>query len=80
MVLIYSSLCKDGEKFTYTGKIHTLDEEAADIIDSESCFRIGKNVVKRSLNEEKKLEFEFTIKNLNEEAKDDKKSVLSDGE
>ena len=43
-------------------------------------LRIRKNVVKRSLNEQKKLQFEFTIRNLKEEVKDDEKSSLSDGE
>ena len=64
---------KDGEKFTYTGKIHTLDEKKEDIMASESCFRIGNNVFKRSLDEEKQLLLEFTITNLKEEAKDDEK-------
>ena len=32
---------ENGESFTYTGKIHTLDEKADDIIASEFCFRIS---------------------------------------
>merc|ERR1712080_758217 len=55
---------KDGEKFTYTGKVHTLDEKVDDIIASASCFMIHNNVVKRSLDEEKKMYVEFSIRNL----------------
>jgi len=38
----FSVTNEDGEKIIYTGKIHTLDEKADDIIASESLFRIGK--------------------------------------
>merc|ERR1712080_32173 len=38
---------KDGEKFAYTGKIHTFDEKYEDIIASESLFEIGNNVFKK---------------------------------
>merc|ERR1711874_154561 len=72
---------EEGEKFTYTGKIHTLDEKKEDIMASESCLKIGNDVVKRSLDEEKKLHLEFTIRNLKEEAKDDdEESGVSEGE
>jgi len=72
---------KDGEKFLYTGKIHTLDEEKEDTIESGSFLRIEKYAFKRSLDEEKKLHVEITIRNLKEEAKDDdEESGVSDGE
>jgi len=51
----------DGEKYLYIGKVHTLDEKKEDIIVSESCFKIGNNVVKRSLDAMKKLNIEFSI-------------------
>ena len=42
---------------------------------------IGIDAVKRSLNEDKQLEFEITIRNLKEEAKDENiESGVSDGE
>ena len=72
---------KDGEKFTYTGKIHTLDEKREDIMASESCLKIGKDVVMRSLDGENYLDLEFSIRNLKEEAKDDnEESGISDNE
>ena len=52
---------KDGEKFSYTGKIHTLDEKKDEIIASDSLFKIGKNAVMRSLDEESDFEITFTI-------------------
>ena len=70
---------KDGEKFTYTGKVHTLDEKADDIIASASCFKIDNNFVKKSLDEEKILHIELTIRNLKREAKDEEESGVSDG-
>ena len=61
--------------------VHTLDEKEDDIIASETCFKIGNNSVKRSLNEKKKLFVEFSIRNLKEEAKDDnEESGISDNE
>jgi len=70
-----------GKKFTYTGKVHTLDEKEDDIIASETCFKIGNSFVNRSLNEGKVLFAEFSIRNLKEEAKDDdEKSCISDNE
>ena len=42
---------------------------------------IGVDAAKRSLNDEKKLQVEITIRNLKEEAKDDDmESGVSDGE
>ena len=52
---------KDGEKFSYTGKIHTLDEKKDEIIASDSLFKIGKNAVMRSLDEDSDFEITFTI-------------------
>jgi len=72
---------KDGEEFTYTGKIHTFDEKYEDIIASESLFKIGNNAIKKSLDEKKRLCFELTIRNLKEEAKDDdEESGVTGGE
>lgn len=55
---------RDGEKFTYTGKIHTLDEKKEDIMASESCLKIGIDAFKRSLDEKKNLCIEYSIRNL----------------
>ena len=72
---------KFGEKFNFTGPVHTLDEGPDDIIASGSLLSIGINAAKRSLNEEKKLDFKITIRNLKEEAKDDDmESGVSEGE
>lgn len=71
---------EDGEKFLYTGKIHTFDEKADDIIATETCFKVGKNCVNRCLYEErlpmgrdieKNLYVDISIKSRKEEAKDD---------
>ena len=80
----YSSSISIGNKigkFCFTGKVHTIDEGADDIIASGLLLSIGINAAKRLLNEEKKLKVEFTIRNLKEEAKDeDIESGISDGE
>ena len=70
-----------GEKFIYSGPVHTIDKGKDDIIASGSLLMMGLNAVKNSLNEEKSLEVEITIRNLKEEAKDDDmESGVSDGE
>ena len=72
---------KIGEEFNFSGPVHTVDEGADDIIASGSLLSIGINAAKRSLNEEKKLDFKITIRNLKEEAKDDDmESGVSEGE
>ena len=72
---------KDGEKFIYMGRPHTLDKKREDIIASESCFKIGIDVVKRSLDEEKDLNVEYTIRNLKkEDIEDEEESVVSEAE
>ena len=78
----YSIKSKIGnEKFIYSGPVHTLDKDHYDIIASGSLLMIGVDAVKRSLNDEKKLQVEITIRNLKEEAKDDDmESGVSDGE
>ena len=68
-----------GEKFIFSGPVDTLDQGGDEIIASESLLTIGINAAKRSLNEEKQLNFEITIRNLKEEAKDDdNESGISD--
>jgi len=62
---------KKFHEFNYIGTVHTIDEKADDIIASGSLLSIGINVAQRSLDEEEKLGFEITIRNLKEEAKDD---------
>ena len=65
----------------FRGPVSTVDRSFDDIIASGSLLMIGIDVVNRSLNEEKQLEFEITIRNLKEEAKDDDmESGVSDGE
>ena len=77
----YSMKNEIGEKFTYTGPVHTVDKKCEDIVTSGSLLGIGIDAARRSRNKEKQLEFEITIKNLKEEAKDeDMESGLSDGE
>ena len=71
---------KDGKKFTYTGKVHTFDENKEDIMASESCLKIGKDVVNRSLDLKNELCVVFSIRDLEEEAKDDEESGVSDNE
>ena len=72
---------KIGEKFNFSGPVHTVDEGADDIITSGSLLTFGVNAAKRSLNEEKQLDFNITIRNLKEEAKDDDmESGVSEGE
>ena len=72
---------KIGEKFNFSGPVHTIDEQTDDIIASGSLLSIGINAAKRSLNDKKELEFEINIRNLKEEAKDDDmESGVSDGE
>ena len=62
-------------------QVHTVDEGADDIITSGSLLTFGVNAAKRSLNEEKQLDFNITIRNLKEEAKDDDmESGVSEGE
>lgn len=71
---------KKGEKFIYIGPIHTFNETIDDINATESSFRIGIDVVKRSLDKENKLYVEISIRNLKEEVKDDdEESGVSDG-
>ena len=69
------------ETFMFRGPVSTVDRSFDDIIASGSLLKIGIDVVNRSLNEENQLEFEITIRNLKEEAKDDDmESGVSDGE
>ena len=69
-----------GQKFIYSGPVHTLDDNFDDIIASGSLM-IGVSAAKRSLNDRKQLEVEITVKNLKEEAKDDDmESGVSEGE
>ena len=69
-----------GQKFLYSGPVHTLDDKRDDIIASGSLM-IGVSAAKRSLNDRKQLEVEITIRNLKEEAKDDDmESGVSEGE
>ena len=69
-----------GEKFLYSGPVHTLDKEYHnDIIASRSLLGIEIIAAMRSLNFEKSLPVEITIRNLKEEAKDDEmESGVSD--
>jgi hypothetical protein len=60
-----------GEKFIYSGPVHTIDKGKDDIIASGSVFMMGLNAVRNSLNEDKELEVEVAIRNLKEEAKDE---------
>jgi len=61
--------------------VHTIDEGSDDIIASGLLLNVGINAAITSLNEEKQLKFEITIRNLKEEAKDDDvESGVSDGE
>ena len=81
----YSYICsitnQIGQKFLYSGPVHTLDDNPADIIASGALLMVGVSAAKRSLNDQKKLEVEITIRNLKEEAKDDDmESGVSDGE
>ena len=70
-----------GEKFVFSGPVPTVDRSFDDIIASGSLLMMRIDVVNRSLNEEKQLELEITIRNLKEEAKDDDmESGVSDGE
>ena len=65
----YSIKSKIGnEKFIYSGPVHTLDKGDYEIIASGSLLMIGVDAAKRSLNDEKKLRVEITIRNLKEEA------------
>ena len=69
------------ENFIYTGSVLTLDKNHEAIITSGSLLGIGIDAVQRSLDEGNKLEFEITIRNLKEEAKDENmESGFSDGE
>merc|ERR1719273_1149671 len=77
----YSMKNEIGEKFTYTGPVHTVDKNYEDIVTSGSLLGIRIDAVKRSLNEEKELDFEIIIRNLKEEVKDeDMESGVSDNE
>ena len=77
----YSMKNEIGEKFIYVGPVHTLDKNYEDTVTSGSLLGIGIDAVKRSLNEDKELQFEITIRNLKEEAKDENmESGVSDGE
>ena len=62
---------KIGEKFIFNGPVHIIDEGTEDIIASGSLLSVGVNVAQRSLNQEKHLKCDITIRNLKEEAKDD---------
>jgi len=80
-ISIETKIGKQFNKFNFTGAVHTIDEGAGDIIASGSLLSIGLNAAKRLLNGKKRLEFEITIRNLKEEAKDDDvESVISDEE
>ena len=69
------------QKFNYIGTVHTIDEGSDDIIASGLLLNVGINAAITSLNEEKQLKFEITIRNLKEEAKDDDvESGVSDGD
>jgi len=61
---------KTGDKFSYEGIVNTLDEGKDDIAAKQSCLMLNSGAMKRSLNEDKRLEIEITIRNLKEEAKD----------
>ena len=77
----YSMKNEMGEIFIYSGQVHTLDKNYEDIVTSGSLLGIRIDAVKKSLNEEKNLEFEITIRNLKEEVKDeDMESGVSDNE
>ena len=70
-----------GQKFLYSGPVHTLDDNSDDIIASGALLTIGFSAAKRSLNYLNQLEVEITIRNLKEEAKDDDmESGVSEGE
>ena len=77
----YSMKNEMGEKFIYSGPVFTLDQNYEDIVTAGSLLGIRIDAVKRSLTEERELEFEITIRNLKEEFKDeDMESGVSDGE
>ena len=79
----YSITKEIGEKFLYNspGPVLTIDAGKDDIIASGSLLMIGLHAAYRSLNAQKQLEVEITIRNLKEEAKDDDmESGVSDGE
>ena len=78
----YSMKNEIGEKFTYTGPVHTIDKNYENIVNSGSLLGIRIDAVKRSfMNKEKQLKFEITIRNLKEEVKDeDRESGVSDNE
>ena len=70
-----------GQKFIYSGPVHTLDDNSDDIIASGALLTIGVSAAKRSMTDIKQLEVEITIRNLKEEAKDDDmESGVSEGE
>ena len=74
----YSVKNKNGEKFTYTGPVHSLDENFYEIIDSNSLFKIEANVVERFLNDQNELEVSRTIRNLKQEANDEEPGTFGD--
>ena len=79
----YSITNEIGEKFLYNspGPVLTIDKGKDDIIASGSLLMIGHHAAYRSMNDQKQLEVEITIRNLKEEAKDDDmESGVSDGE
>ena len=70
-----------GQKFLYSGPVHTLDDNSDDIIASGALLTIAVSAAKKSLNFLNQLEVEITIRNLKEEAKDDDmESGVSEGE
>ena len=71
---------KFGNEFNYTGPVHTIDKNYEEMVTFGSLLGIGIDAVKRSLDEENQFEFEVTIRNLKEEAKDENmESGVSDG-
>ena len=62
---------KNDETFHYIGPVHTYDKIYYEIVDSAFLFGIMKSVAERSANNDKKLEIEITIRNLEEETRDE---------
>ena len=81
----YSATCSVvnniGEKFTYTGRVHTLEEKDDDIIAKGSLLTMRADVANRCMNEKKKLQVEILVRDLMEEVKDeDMESSVSNDE
>jgi len=71
---------KNGNKFTYSDHVKSLDEKPADIFGEPSALMIGIEVAKKIRNEDLKWPIEVTIHALKEEAKDeDIESGVEDG-